>query len=67
MSLKAFHIFFIGVATNAVLGFGLWCFAAPGAAGLSGAPVFGVASFACALALVVYGRAFLRKMKREGI
>lgn len=64
MSLKAFHIFFIAVATVFLAGFGVWTLRRLvnlGGGGLDWALAF--VALAGALALVVYGRAFLDKMK----
>ena len=64
MSLKAFHIIFVIFATLLALGVGCWCvwvnLVADAPVYLAGA----VASFASAVALVVYGIWFYRKMKR---
>jgi len=53
MSLKAFHIVFIIFSTLLALGTAAWCV-------LAGA----IASFAAAIALIIYGVWFYRKMKR---
>jgi hypothetical protein len=64
MSLKAFHIVFITFSTILALGVAAWCvwvnltLGAP--AYLTGA----IASFLCAVALMIYGVWFYRKMKR---
>ena len=64
MSLKAFHIAFITSAVLLALGFGVWSFVNY----LSGSGttldlVYVVASGVLAVALVVYGRYFLKKLK----
>ena len=67
MSLKGFHIVFIIFSTLLALGCGAWCIWINL---VEGAPVFiagAVASFVVAVALVVYGVWFYRKMKRLGI
>ena len=67
MSLKGFHIVFIIFSTLLALGCGAWCIWINL---VEGAPVFiagAVASFVVAIALVVYGVWFYRKMKRLGI
>lgn len=67
MSLKAFHIIFVIFSTLLALGVGVWCVWVNL---VEGAPVYlagAVASFLCALALVIYGVWFYRKMKRMGI
>lgn len=64
MSLKAFHIVFVLFSTLLALGVGLWCVWVDL---VEGAPVYlagAVASFICAIALVIYGVWFYRKMKR---
>ncbi|HWH91442.1 MAG TPA: hypothetical protein VEU75_00235 [Candidatus Acidoferrum sp.] len=64
MSLKAFHIVFIIFSTLLALGVGLWCVWIDL---VEGAPIYlagAIASFICALALLVYGVWFYRKMKR---
>jgi hypothetical protein len=67
MSLKAFHIVFIVFSTLLALALGGWCIWINL---VEGAPVFlvgAVASFAAAVALIIYGVWFYRKMKRLGI
>jgi hypothetical protein len=64
MSLKAFHIVFIVFSTLLALALGAWCIWVDLVEGapisLSGA----IASFIVAIALIVYGVWFYRKMKR---
>jgi hypothetical protein len=67
MSLKGFHIVFIVFSTLLALGVGLWCVWVDL---VEGAPVYlagAIASFVAAVALMVYGVWFYRKMKRLGI
>ena len=67
MSLKGFHIVFIVFSTLLALAVGAWCIWVNL---VEGAPVFlagAVASFLCAIALMIYGVWFYRKMKRLGI
>jgi hypothetical protein len=67
MSLKAFHFVFIVFSTLLALALGGWCIWVDL---VEGAPVYltgAIASFAAAIALVVYGIWFYRKMKRLGI
>ena len=64
MSLKAFHIVFIIFSTLLALGVGLWCVWVDL---VEGAPIYlagAIASFVAAVALMVYGVWFYRKMKR---
>lgn len=67
MSLKAFHIVFVIFSTLLALGTGVWCIWVNL---VVGAPVYlagAIASFLVAVALVIYGVWFYRKMKRLGI
>ena len=67
MSLKGFHIVFIVFSTLLALGVGGWCIWVDL---VEGAPIYiagAIASFACAVALIIYGIWFYRKMKRLGI
>ena len=60
MSLKAFHIFFIGVSTLCAFGFGYWLLQS----GNSIANVLGaLLSFLTGIALILYGNRFLKKLK----
>jgi hypothetical protein len=64
MSLKGFHIVFIIFSTLLALGIGAWCVWVDL---VEGAPIYlagAICSFVVALALVVYGVWFYRKMKR---
>ena len=64
MSLKGFHIVFITLSTLLALGIGVWCIWVNLVAG---APIYlagAVFSFIAAIALIVYGIWFWRKMKR---
>ncbi len=64
MSLKGFHIVFIIFSTLLALGFGAWCIWVDL---VEGAPIYlagAICSFVVAVALVVYGVWFYRKMKR---
>ena len=67
MSLKGFHIVFIIFSTLLALGIGAWCIWVNL---VEGAPVYlagAICSFVAAVALMVYGVWFYRKMKRLGI
>jgi hypothetical protein len=64
MSLKAFHIVFVIISTLLALGVGGWCIWVNL---VEDAPIYlagAVAAFASALALIIYGIWFYRKMKR---
>ena len=64
MSLKGFHIAFIIFSTLLALGIGAWCVWVDL---VEGAPIYlagAICSFVVAVALVVYGVWFYRKMKR---
>jgi hypothetical protein len=64
MSLKAFHIVFIVFSTLLALALGAWCIWVDL---VEGAPIYlsgAIASFIVAIALIVYGVWFYRKMKR---
>ncbi|MEY2492641.1 MAG: hypothetical protein QOH24_1592 [Verrucomicrobiota bacterium] len=64
MSLKGFHIVFIIFSTLLALGIGMWCVWVDLTVG---EPVYrtgAIVSFVVAVAFVVYGVWFYRKMKR---
>jgi hypothetical protein len=64
MSLKGFHIIFIIFSTLLALGIGAWCIWVNL---VEGEPVYlagAIFSFVAAVALMVYGVWFYRKMKR---
>ncbi len=64
MSLKGFHIVFITFSTLLALACGAWCIWVDL---VEGAPVYlagAIGSFLAAIALIVYGVWFWRKMKR---
>ena len=64
MSLKGFHIVFIVFSTLLALGIGVWCIWVDL---VEGAPIYragAICSFLAAIALIVYGVWFYRKMKR---
>ena len=64
MSLKAFHIIFIVFSTLLAIGIGAWCMWINLVEGVSVYLGGAIASFVCAIGLVVYGFWFYRKMKR---
>jgi hypothetical protein len=64
MSLKAFHIVFVIFSTLLAIGCGAWCVWVDL---VEGAPIYlagAIGAFICAIALIVYGVWFYRKMKR---
>ncbi|MEI9896390.1 MAG: hypothetical protein WDN28_21640 [Chthoniobacter sp.] len=58
MSLKAFHILFIALATVLAAGCAWWAFAS------SASATFGAASAVTAVALFIYGIYFVKKSRR---
>ena len=64
MSLKGFHILFITVSTLLAVGVGGWCLWVDSVEGTSAFRIGAICSFIAALALMVYGVWFYRKMKR---
>jgi len=67
MSLKAFHVLFVIISVLITLGFGIWSVKQYGITGSGGSLAMGVASFVVSVALVVYGVAFLQKLKKAGL
>jgi membrane protein implicated in regulation of membrane protease activity len=64
MSLKAFHIVFITLSSGLALGCGVWLLVSGlSAAGMKKDVFFGVSSLLGAVALIFYGRYFLKKLK----
>lgn len=63
MSLKTFHIVFVTVSTMLALGFGIWACREYRVSGDGTTLLAGVGSLLVAVALVVYGFWFLRKLK----
>lgn len=63
MSLKAFHIVFIVVSTLLTVGFGYWAVGEYRSSGDAMNLGIGVGSLVAALALLVYGVWFLRKLR----
>jgi hypothetical protein len=66
MSLKHVHVVFIAAATALAVVFGTWCWAEWRADGGLGMLMAAGASAATAIALLVYGRWFLVKMRDMG-
>lgn len=65
MSLKAFHIVFVTVSMLLAGGFGLWAILQYRSTGDVGLLFGGVVSVLIFIAMGVYGRWFLRKLKNE--
>ncbi|MCH7924522.1 MAG: hypothetical protein IIC51_03200 [Planctomycetes bacterium] len=63
MSLKAFHIVFVLVSTLLAGGFGAWSIREFRSDGSISTLVIGISSLFACVALIVYGRWFLRKLK----
>lgn len=66
MSLKAFHLVFIVASVLLAFGFGAWLIDAYVATGSLHSLIFGILSGLAGLALLVYGRYFLKKFKHIG-
>jgi hypothetical protein len=64
MSLKAFHIIFVIFSTLLALGVGAWCLWVDLVEGVSFYRTGAIAAFGCAVAFVIYGFWFYRKMKK---
>jgi len=64
MTLKGFHIIFITFSTLLALGCGAWCIWVNLVVGAPGYVTGAIACFAAAIALLVYGIWFWKKMKR---
>lgn len=64
MSLKGFHIIFITFSTLLAFGIGIWCLWINSMGANTAYTVGAIFSFAAAVALIVYGCWFWRKMKR---
>lgn len=63
MSLKAFHIVFVTLATILAAGFGAWAIRDYKTHGEISSLIIGIASLVAAVAFVWYGRWFLKKLK----
>lgn len=64
MSLKAFHLVFITASVLLAFGFGAWSLVGYSDYGRTVDLVFGIGSIGAGVGLIVYGRYFLRKLKR---
>jgi len=63
MSLKALHVVFITVSTLLAAVFGIWAFRLYQAGSGNGYLITTIAAALVAVALVIYGRWFLKKLK----
>ncbi len=66
MSLKAFHIVFLIASTLLAFGFAAWALKQYFAGASRTDLVLGIASLVLGLALIWYGRYFLKKLKHIG-
>lgn len=66
MSLKTFHLFFIGVSVLMAIGFGVWEILTYLESGGAGRLVAALLSFVAAVGLILYGVRFVRKQKHLG-
>ena len=67
MSLKALHIVFITASSVLAFGFAAWGFKTWSSGdGMTRDLVFGIGSLVAGVALIVYGRYFLKKLKDVG-
>ena len=65
MSLKSFHIFFITLSTLLGLGFGVWAIREYTRTDEMSSLLLGIGSLLGCVAMLFYGRWFLRKMRDE--
>ncbi len=63
MSLKAFHIFFIGLSVVTAFFFGTWLFLTDATLDSGSRIAFGAVSYVSGIVLMLYGRRFLRKFR----
>jgi hypothetical protein len=66
VSLKAFHILFIALSVVLAIGFGVWEIVGYMETTITSQLVMGLLSFIVAVALILYGIRFLRKLKHVG-
>ena len=65
MNLRAFHLVFIAASTLLAVALGVWCVRQYGATHALLTLIAGLASFGAALALLLYGSWFLRKVRQS--
>jgi len=66
MSLKAFHLFFIGCSVALAVGVGIWCLASFAATGQPMKAVLGVGCLLAGGGLVAYGVSVVKKFRHIG-
>jgi hypothetical protein len=65
MSLKAFHLIFVNALSALTFGCAIWKFVDYARAdGTTGDLVFGLVSAGLGVAVIIYGRYFLKKLKK---
>ena len=67
MSLKAFHAFFIACSALLAFGLGVWCLSNFMEGGRASDAIFGALGILAGLLLVIYGIAFLKKLRNVGM
>ena len=63
MSLKAFHIVFVTASILLAFGFGIWSFLDYQDQGAKADLIYGIGSALAGIALLIYAKAVLRKLK----
>lgn len=66
MSLKAVHLIFVTALTLLCLGCGIWKFREYSGTRAGGDLAFGIIALGLAVATLVYGKYFLKKLKKYG-
>jgi hypothetical protein len=67
MSLKAFHAFFIACSALLAFGLGVWCLSSFMEGGRATDAILGVLGIFAGVGLVIYGIAFLKKLRNVGM
>ncbi len=66
MSLKAVHLIFVTALTSLCLGCGIWKLREYSGTHAGGDLAFGIVALVLAVATLVYGKYFLKKLKKYG-